>query len=123
MKSYLMILFSVAVATEIQFLRTDADIPLQRRLADQEVPIKSSSFCAVLTVVCGTYESECISVGDYSYQLLTKHNGKENLVAETFTTESKVYSGSECSGSVVMEEDVTYKWVDYSVVTQYPCGG
>ena len=72
--------------------------------------------------MCGTDESECISVGDYSYILSTKHNGKKNQVAETYTTVSKVYSGTACSGSVVMEEDMAYKWTDYSVVTQYPCG-
>ena len=44
MRSYLFILFSVAVATEIQFLRADAEIPLQRRLAEEEVPINSSFF-------------------------------------------------------------------------------
>ena len=70
-----------------------------------------------MIVVCGTYESECISVGNYSYILSTK-----NQVAGAYTAVSKVYSGKACSGSVVMEEDVTYKWTDYSVVTQYPCG-
>ena len=75
-----------------------------------------------MIVVCGTYQSECISVGNYSYILSTKHNGKKNQVAGAYTAVSKVYSGEACSGSVVMEEDVTYKWTDYSVVTQYPCG-
>ena len=122
MKSYLFILFSVAVATEFQFLRTDAEIPLPRRLAEEEVPINSTLFYATLIVVCGTYESDCFSVGDYSYVLSTKHSGKKAQVAGTYSVVSKVYSGSTCSGSIVMEEDVTYKWTDYSVVTEYPCG-
>ena len=61
-------------------------------------------------------------MGNYSYILSTKHNGKKNQVAGAYTAVSKVYSGKACSGSVVMEEDVTYKWTDYSVVTQYHVG-
>lgn len=54
-------------------------------------------------------------------KLLQKHNGKDGKVAESYSVESKLYSDTDCSGNVIVDEKVTFKWVDYRTVTSYPC--
>ena len=73
--------------------------------------------------MCGTYSTDCVSVQDYSFETITKHSGKDGKVAESYSVESKMYDDKECSGNIVVNEKTTFKWVDYSTVTEYPCMG
>ncbi len=70
--------------------------------------------------MCGTFKN-CYQVQDYSFETITKHNGKDGKVAESYSVESKLYSDTDCSGNVIVDEKVTFKWVDYRTVTSYPC--
>ena len=70
--------------------------------------------------MCGTFTG-CYQIQDYSFETITKHNGKDGKVAESYSIESKMYSNTDCSGDVIVDEKATFKWVDYRTVTSYPC--
>ena len=70
--------------------------------------------------MCGTFTG-CYQVQGYSFETITKHNGKDGKVPESYSIDSKLYASTDCSGDVIVDEQATFKWADYQTVMEYPC--
>ena len=74
----------------------------------------------LVTLACGTWESECTASGSYSYTTTLQLKGTGSTKAVLYAMTTRSYNSTDCSGDMVFEEVVQFEDIDYTVESKYP---
>ncbi|KAK8830851.1 hypothetical protein WA577_003554 [Blastocystis sp. JDR] len=101
------LLCAVALCSE---LRMESSRPFGRSLEESSIPFTA----------CGTWDSGCRSTETNSFKTTIRFNGKDKEVPTGIVITSMAYSGAECSGNAVLDEEITYGFESMEVKDLYP---